>query len=125
MTGTDALEMVLLTTGAVTTAGAVASMVQSLLDRQALTHSGKNGIRQLVVSSRIIRDAARVIASLVLSGAAFWCLWLPPDMDAVALILKHALMFIGWFMLLAVFTDWQTRRHLEDMLDRLDRGGPV
>lgn len=121
MTGTDALEVVLVATGAVTTAGATGSLVQSWLDRVALIHARRNGIRHVVVMTRIARDMTRLLASSVITAAGIWCLFLPSDMDPVSLILKHALMFVGWILLLAVFSDWQARRRIEDMLDDLER----
>ena len=41
MTGPEALELVLVTTGAVTTAGATSSLIQSWLDRAALVRAGQ------------------------------------------------------------------------------------
>jgi len=121
MTGPEALELVLVTTGAVTTAGATSSLIQSWLDRATLLRSGHNGIRHLVVITRMVRDLGRLLAALIISGAGFWCLALPDDMDTAALVLKHALMFTGWILLASVFTDWQSRRHIEEMLDRVER----
>lgn len=125
MTGPEALELVLVTTGAVTTAGAASSLIQSWLDRQALMRAGRNGIRHLVVTTRMVRDLSRLTAALIISGAGFWCLALPDDMHLAALVLKHALMFTGWLLLAAVFSDWQSRRHMEDLLDRMERGERV
>jgi hypothetical protein len=122
MTGAEALELVLVTTGAVTTAGATSSLLQSWLDRQALIRAGHNGIRHLVVTTRMIRDGSRLASALIISGAGFWCLMLPDDMDMAALVLKHALMFTSWILLASIFSDWHSRRHIEDMLDRVDRG---
>lgn len=117
MSGTTYLELVVAAVGMFACGFSAYSLWQSWLDRLALRRSGRNGIRRLVSDGHIARSASRFNMSALLAAGAIWSLYLPDDRTPVTLVLKHALMFIGWVLLFECVMDWRLRRAVEAFMD--------
>jgi hypothetical protein len=93
------------------------SLAQAILDRQALLLQRRNGVRGLIVASRVLRHVARMIKATMSLVAAAWCLRLPPDLDPVSLILKWSLLGIMVVLLVDVTFEQVARQQIDLLLD--------
>jgi hypothetical protein len=106
---TTLLETILALTAAAALCGVGSSLLGSWWRVRVFRRDGLNGLRLLHAYATLGRDACRFGAALTLAVSAYLLLRLPADTGPAALIAKHALMILGWFMLLTVVADIVTR----------------
>lgn len=104
------LEYMLAVTGLAALGLSLWALRDSWSERRTLVATQVNGLKWATVAAHVSRDVARVVASLILSGAGLWLVVLPDEPTPAALVAKHALMFLGWCMAVSVFAD-RTMRH--------------
>ena len=116
------LELVLALTGGLSFTFSAWALLDSGQERSYLKSTRTNGLKWATVNAHLARDLARTVASSILCAAGVWLLCLPDDYDVPALVAKHALMFMGWCMIVSVWADRimreRVRVHLERVVDK-------
>jgi hypothetical protein len=120
MDSTTGLELAVVGAACITLGFSIWSLYISHKDRRAVVRLRQDGVKHLTINARLVRDVSRVCCSSVLLFAAAWCVYLPPDRDLAAMVMKIALLAISLMLGAAVLMDFRWRLRIDAALDELD-----